>query len=152
CPTPAREAPWWGRCRLTVSRIFRRRPPGPRAPASVASGMLGVMGADDVLSFWFGEPGGDGNVDPGIQARWWNKDPAFDREIHERFGELHQRAAAGELDDWLDTARGRLAVLILLDQFSRNMFRDTPRMYAYDDHALRIAVEGIERGHDRELP
>src|SRR5690606_34149189 len=53
---------------------------------------------------------------------------------------------------WLDTARGRLAVLILLDQFSRNMFRDTPRMYAYDDHALRIAVEGIERGHDRELP
>src|SRR5690606_4491841 len=79
------------------------------------------------------------------------KDPAFDRLLTQRFEGLHERIMAGEHDAWLDTPHGRLAYIIVLDQFSRNMFRDTPRMYASDERALRAALEGIERGMDRDL-
>ena len=77
--------------------------------------------------------------------------PEVDREITERFGETLEQARRGELDHWAQTARGRLALIVVLDQFSRNVYRGSPLSYAQDDKALQLAVEGIERGMDRTL-
>lgn len=107
---------------------------------------------DEVLNFWFGELCEDGTVDPETKKRWFKKSKAFDEEIRDRFGELHRRAHGGELDDWTKDARGRLALVIVLDQFSRNLHRDTGDMYACDLQAARIAVHGMDCGHDVELP
>jgi len=95
---------------------------------------------DDVLSFWFADPG-----------RWWKKDPAFDAEIRDRFLALHDAVERGERDDWLETPRGALAHVIVLDQFSRNMFRDSARMFESDARALGAARRALERGFDRGL-
>jgi len=73
------------------------------------------------------------------------------RQITERFGEVLEQARRGELDHWAATARGRLALIIVLDQFSRNVYRGSPLSYAQDEKALRLAVEGIELGMDQEL-
>src|SRR5688500_17464971 len=97
---------------------------------------------DDVLDFWFGPLDADGCADSEHSARWWKKDPGMDEEIRRRFGELHRAIRAGELDDWLADPRGRLAQVIVLDQFSRNMFRGTPASFASDPRALQLALEG----------
>jgi len=98
--------------------------------------------AEALLEFWFEE------VD---HARWFVSTPAFDRELRHRFGERLEQAKQGELDDWADTPRGRLALIILLDQFSRNIHRDTPAAFEADPQALTLALEGIEHGDDRHL-
>jgi uncharacterized protein (DUF924 family) len=112
------------------------------------------MGPEEVLSFWFPE-GEITEGDPKTgqrRIRWWFvEDPEVDREISERFGGVLERAQSGELDRWADTARGRLALIIVLDQFSRNVYRGTPRAYAQDPKALRFALEGIEAGIGGEL-
>ena len=77
--------------------------------------------------------------------------PEVDREITERFGDVLERARRGELDHWAETPRGRLALIIVLDQFSRHVYRGSLLSYAQDEKALRLAVEGIEWGMDREL-
>jgi uncharacterized protein (DUF924 family) len=69
----------------------------------------------------------------------------------ERFGEVLEQARGGELDHWAETARERLARIVVLDQFSRNVYRGSPLSYAQDEKALRLAVEGIDLGMDREL-
>ncbi len=107
---------------------------------------------DEILEFWFGPLDEVGCADSRHAARWWKKDAAFDDEIRRRFGELHRAIASRELDDWLADPRGRLAQIVALDQFSRNMHRDTPAMFAFDARALELALEGIARGDDRELP
>jgi uncharacterized protein (DUF924 family) len=96
--------------------------------------------SDDVLEFWFANPG-----------RWWKKDPAFDVEIRDRFLALHDAVQRGEREDWLDAARGSLAYVIVSDQFSRNMFRGTGRMFEGDVRALAAARRALERGFDRDL-
>jgi uncharacterized protein (DUF924 family) len=106
---------------------------------------------DDVLSFWFGELDRHGCADAVHAARWWKKDPAFDAEIGRRFGALHAAIAAGECEDWLVTDRGRLAYVIVLDQFSRNMFRGTARMFACDEQACAVALSAIDAQVDRRL-
>jgi uncharacterized protein (DUF924 family) len=90
---------------------------------------------DDVISFWLGEPSVDGSVDPAVQARWWKKDPGFDATIRERFGETIRRGLDGDLEGWTTSARGTLAVVIVLDQFTRNVFRETGAMFAGDARA-----------------
>ena len=95
-----------------------------------------------VLDFWFRE------IDPKL---WWTHDPAFDDVIRTRYGELLERAAAGELYPWRATARGRLAEIIVLDQFSRNVYRDTPRMFAQDAAALVLSQEAVAAGALAEL-
>lgn len=87
-----------------------------------------------VLDFWFRE------IDP---VQWWRVDPAFDALIRERFMVLHAHAARGELFGWRGTAQGRLAEIIVLDQFSRNMFRGTPAAFAQDGMALVLAQEAV---------
>lgn len=92
-----------------------------------------------------------GRADEEHSSRWWKKDPVFDQRIREEFGLLHAEASRGEHDDWFETPRGRLAAIILFDQFSRNMFRGTARAFAFDDKALQLSSEGIARGMDSEL-
>ncbi len=106
------------------------------------------MGPEDVLRFWFG-PGTD---DDAPREEWFSKDEDFDREVRERFGALHERAASGALDGWRETAEGSLALVIALDQFPRNMFRADPKSYATDEKALATARYAVDRALDRELP
>ena len=104
-----------------------------------------------MLSFWFGELDAHGRADKLHQERWWSKDAGFDREVRARFEGLHAAAVGGKLQAWLDAPRSRLAYIIVLDQFSRNMFRDSGRMFAADGLALAATLQGVERGHDRGL-
>lgn len=100
--------------------------------------------AQDILDFWFG----DGTE---YREEWFKKDPAFDERIRERFGEDLERAIRGEYDGWAKTANGRLALIILLDQFSRNLFRDSPKAWAQDKKALDLALEAIGNGQDLQV-
>jgi uncharacterized protein (DUF924 family) len=109
------------------------------------------MEYDAVLNFWFGTLDAAGCADAEHAERWWKKNEVFDAELRRRFGALHEALANGDHDDWLKTPRGRLAYVIVLDQFSRNMFRDSPRMYAYDSQALAAAREGIAKSDDKLL-
>jgi len=98
----------------------------------------------EVLAFWFG---------PTEQRRpeWFRKDEAFDAQIRERFGALVEQALAGAHRDWAGTADGALARVLLLDQFTRNMFRATPRAFEGDALALGAAREMVVGGQDRQL-
>jgi uncharacterized protein (DUF924 family) len=104
---------------------------------------------DQVLEFWFGTPQ-QADTEP-MRALWFAKDPAFDREIAERFGPLIERALRDELPDWAWEPGPALARVLLLDQFTRNAFRDTPRAFAGDALALRAARSMIEQGQDQQL-
>ena len=110
-----------------------------------------TVSPEEVLAFWFGDLDADGRVDAAHSARWWQKDAAFDREIRDRFLGLHRKIVDGRHDGWLEAAPGWLAYLVVLDQFSRNMFRDTADMFAHDDRALAAAIAGIAKGYDRAL-
>jgi len=92
----------------------------------------------DVVSFW---------RDAG-PARWFRKDDTFDTAFRQRFEAAHDAAAAGSLAHWADSAEGALALLILLDQFPRNAFRDSPRMFATDAQSVAIADAAIHAGFD----
>lgn len=85
-------------------------------------------------------------------SRWFAKDDAFDRAFREKFLTLHERAVEGALEDWLTTAEGALALVLLLDQFPRNAFRGTPRMYAADRLAREMALRAIAAEHDSAVP
>ncbi len=108
------------------------------------------MKADEVLDFWFGREGEPGYG--GFREEWFRKDAEFDREVRERFEGLHEQAAAGALDGWKEDARGCLALVIVLDQFSRNMFRGDPRSYATDHKAQEMAEYAVDHALDRDLP
>lgn len=102
-----------------------------------------------VLDFWFGAP--DTPEHGTSRAAWFTKDPRFDDEIRRRFGETVASALAGDRREWCADAHGTLAYVILLDQFTRNIFRDTPRAFAGDAPALAAAETAVARGLDREL-
>jgi uncharacterized protein (DUF924 family) len=104
-----------------------------------------------VLEFWFGELTPDGRADAAHAQRWWKKDPAFDALIRERFAALYAAVVGDQREAWLQSPRGTLAYVIVLDQFSRNMFRDSGRMFEHDARALRAALAGVDRGFDRQL-
>ncbi len=105
---------------------------------------------DEILEFWFGNPP-DGEERPTGRDLWFGGSARVDRIIEKRFGKLIPKAKTGSLDDWAKTARGRLALIIVLDQFSRNVFRDTPDAYAGDEKALALCLDGLDDGIDREL-
>ncbi len=100
-----------------------------------------------VLDFWFLPPGRE-----AFRPEWFRKDPAFDATIRERFGEDVEAALAESRDGWDSGADGCLALVLLLDQFTRNIFRDTPRAFAGDARALALAGAAIADGRDRALP
>lgn len=108
-----------------------------------------AIGPQQVLDFWFGAPD---SAEFGTQRKaWFVKDAAFDRRIVERFGPTIERALRGELDAWAQTPSGALARILLLDQFTRNIFRGSARAFAGDQRALATAEEAVARGFDREL-
>lgn len=114
--------------------------------------IAGFAEATDVLRFWLGAYPLDEAAMQRVQAQWFRKDEAFDAELSRRFVPTIEAARGGRLDDWADAAAGRLALLIVLDQFTRNAFRGTPASFAGDAQALALALEGIERGHDQAVP
>jgi len=104
--------------------------------------LMPVASPHDVLTFWFA---------PGQSDRWYEKDAAFDAEIRQLFLPTYEAACAGRLDAWRDGPDSLLALIIVLDQFPRNMFRGSPRAFAVDAQAARFTREGIERGFDALL-
>jgi uncharacterized protein (DUF924 family) len=96
----------------------------------------------EIIDFWFTE------LEP---KQWWQKDLKFDAMIQNRFGSLHQQAKAGELFEWRETALGSLAEIIVLDQFSRNIYREKPESFACDPLALALAQVAISKGFNAEL-
>ena len=98
---------------------------------------------DEINQFWFEE------IKP---AQWWKVNLEFDRQIAERFAAVHRQAERGELESWRATPEGRLAEILVLDQFSRNIWRDTPRAFASDGMSLVLAQEAVRQGADQELP
>lgn len=97
-----------------------------------------------VLDFWFGD-----TLQP--RSAWFVKNPQFDAEIGRRFGDLQTFAAAGGAEHWCETALGALALLVLLDQFPRNLFRGQAAAFACDAAARRVAADALRRGHDQLL-
>lgn len=95
-----------------------------------------------ILRFWFEE------ID---KSGWWRKDPALDQQIIARYSAIHAAANRCELYSWRASAEGRLAEIIILDQFSRNMYRDRPRSFASDSLALALAQEAVADGADQEV-
>ena len=108
--------------------------------------------SEDVLAFWFGTDTGDAAALAYGAKRWFAASAGFDEEIHERYGALVDSAMAGELDEWRAGASSWLALLLLLDQFPRNLNRRSRLAYAGDESALKVLLEGIRQGLDRELP
>ncbi len=100
--------------------------------------------ANAILDFWFAER-------TGARPEWFRKDPAFDALIRERFGAAVDEALAGGHEDWTASPEGALALVLVLDQFTRNIFRDTPRMFAGDPRALAVAQAMVAAGRDRLL-
>ena len=106
----------------------------------------------DVMRFWLGAYPFDAAAMQRVMAQWFQKNEAFDAALRARFAPTIAAARSGELDRWAETAHGRLALLIVLDQFTRNAFRGQPQAFAGDARALALAQEGIALGHDQALP
>lgn len=107
---------------------------------------------EQVLDFWFGQCAPDGSLDLAKKKMWFGDGRKHDAAIRERFGALHERAGRGELDqEWAETPAGRIALIVLLDQFSRHIHRDTPAAFAHDPAAQKLAVAGIDQGVDHQL-
>jgi uncharacterized protein (DUF924 family) len=104
--------------------------------------------ADEVLDFWFGCEGEPGYGE--FRDEWFRKDPEFDARVTDQFAGLYEEAAAGDLDGWRDDARSCLALVIVLDQFPRNMFRGDGRTHAADPAALESSRYAVEHALDRE--
>jgi uncharacterized protein (DUF924 family) len=102
---------------------------------------------DEILQFWFGV-----GSEEEHERRWFAQDAGFDQACRNGFLADHERATRGELDSWKAEPSSALALILLLDQFPRNIFRGTPRAFATDSKALATAKEAIERGFDLALP
>ena len=122
-----------------------REQPNPANPGGVLDPR-----AREVLDFWFGAP--DSEEFGQERKMWFRKRAAFDAQLRERFGALLDAACAGELDAWRATPEGALALVIVLDQFSRNCHRGTSRAFSADNKALEIARAMVARGDDLRLP
>jgi uncharacterized protein (DUF924 family) len=130
----------------TVVREAQHR--GAPAPAALAASTYHSAAMDalaqEILDFWFGDR-------KGARAEWFRKDPAFDATIRTRFGAAVEAALDGAFAEWTRAAPGALALVLLLDQFTRNVFRDTPRMFAGDVRALATAQAAVAAHLDRGL-
>jgi uncharacterized protein (DUF924 family) len=105
---------------------------------------------EEILSFWFGEDVQAGSWQDKADI-WFAGGPEVDNEIRERFGDAYVAAGAGKLSSWADRAYGRLALIILLDQYSRNIHRGKAEAFEHDPFALKLALDCVLEGHDRQL-
>lgn len=106
---------------------------------------------DSIREFWFGSSPDDMLTAQQRGKLWWSKKPDFDHEIRVRFASLTEAAAKRELDAWSGTAKGTLALILLTDQFPRNMYRGTPNAFAFDTLARDWCLTGLDNGLDRKL-
>jgi len=103
-----------------------------------------------ILNFWFGDPT---SPDYGqSKSFWFNSTPEIDHKIKDTFGKTYERALKGKLEDWKNTPEGTLALILLFDQFPRNMFRGTPQAFAMDGKALEVSKKSLKIGFDQECP
>jgi uncharacterized protein (DUF924 family) len=109
------------------------------------------MDAQAILDYWFGANADDGAVAKEKGALWWKSDPAVDEELRRIFADGVESAGRNELDEWASTPRGLLALILLSDQLTRNIHRNTPRAFAFDPIARAHCREGIARGFDMRL-
>ncbi len=100
------------------------------------------ISVDEILQFWFEDI---------EHSRWFKKDAEFDRELEQRFGGVLTLAKNDRLDHWCSTPHGTLALIIILDQFSRNIYRDAPGAFEADPKALQLTVDGVQKGLDEKL-
>ena len=119
---------------------MRRKADRALSVGALLTGRPTAAAAEAVLSFWFIET---------KPYQWFRRDLSFDAEIASRFGALHEAARQGRLDVWRAHPRHALALIIILDQFSRNLFRDTPGAFASDAQALAVAKDAIARRFDK---
>lgn len=96
----------------------------------------------DVVSFWFAEE---------TKPNWFEGNEQFDAELRKRFGAAYMAARSGQLDDWAKDPRSALALVLLLDQIPRNIYRNTPEAFATDAQALNLAKQAMDHGHDMAL-
>lgn len=106
---------------------------------------------DAILTFWFDDPNAPESEYGQQRSRWFKKDPAFDETIQTQFLADYEQAAAGQLAHWLSQPRDCLALILLLDQFPRNLFRQSPRSFAADGLALAAARYAVAQGYDQAL-
>ncbi len=106
---------------------------------------------EEILRFWFGKIGDNGHVPNDIARRWFQKNDSSDELVKQRFQDIHRKAHNQELEHWCSTTRGRLALIIVLDQFSRQIYRGSPQAFASDALALRHAGECIAHRWDLVL-
>jgi uncharacterized protein (DUF924 family) len=130
---------FWGNDRLEAALAFQRDRTGDAASI------------ESLLRFWFGDPDAGAEERAACQTRWFSSDPGFDAECRDRFAILVGRALRSELDHWQETPAGRLALILLLDQLPRNVFRGTAAAFIGDPKAAAIAATGIDIGADRQL-
>jgi uncharacterized protein (DUF924 family) len=104
-----------------------------------------------VLNFWFGQIKEEPAYLKERVQYWFGKNDEADRKIRDEFLKTWEAGMAGDLNPWADNPRGRLALVITLDQFPRNMFRGTPKMFISDPKALELCLDGISLRHDRQL-
>lgn len=105
--------------------------------------------AKAVLTFWFGEPGSAEYGKP--RSLWFQKDTRVDEEITQRFSALHQAVSRGEKDSWQQHPQSLLALIIVLDQFSRHIYRDSAAAFSSDKQALSLAMSGVDQGFDQKV-
>ena len=106
---------------------------------------------DSIQEFWFGNEIDDAVIAAKQAKLWWSKDESVDALVRQRFAIASDSALAGNLDIWARTPDGCLSLILLCDQFTRNMYRDTPAAFASDAKALALSKAGIANGHDKKL-
>jgi uncharacterized protein (DUF924 family) len=105
---------------------------------------------DNILAFWFGEPNSPDYGEP--KSFWWKSTPEIDRDIKDTYEGIYNKALAGELAGLMETPKGCLTLVLIFDQFPRNMFRGTKAVYETDEKALEISKAAIAKGFDMVLP
>jgi len=106
---------------------------------------------ESVLAFWFGTPGSAAEIAGRQSKLWFGKSPANDRAVVDRFAATLAAATAGQLDHWANSPRGRLALVIVLDQFPHHVHRDQPQAFAADPQSLALSLAALESNEDRKL-
>lgn len=109
------------------------------------------MEANTVLNFWFSDEKENHLIAQQQATLWWQKNSATDQTIQQRFEPVLKAFCAGQYDHWLSSAQGTLAAIILLDQFPRNIYRDSPQAFSFDALALHLTLQGIKQGLDKKL-
>lgn len=107
--------------------------------------------SEEIIAFWFGDLGPSTPDKAGFDT-WFGKDRETDQKIREKFEEDIERAGRGDYDHWIKSPEDCLALIILLDQFPRNVYRNSPKAFAHDPKARETSLYGLEKGHDLKLP